>query len=94
MASVNGGLNDQANVPDLDDVEANLDIQYSVSLGYPVPVTYYSTGGRGEVVPDLVEPLGTNTNEPYLDFLHYMLALPDDQLPQTISTSYGTFTIA
>ena len=89
VVSVNGGLNDQADVID-NDFEANLDIQYGVALGYPVPVTYYSTSGRGVVVPDLLSPLGSsNTNEPYLDFLHYILALPDDQLPQTLSTSYG-----
>ncbi|OQV26199.1 Tripeptidyl-peptidase sed3 [Hypsibius exemplaris] len=71
-----------------DNLEADLDVQYAVSLGYPVPVEYYSTGGLGESIPDVANG-GTNTNEPYLDFLHYMLALPDDQLPQTLSISYG-----
>ncbi|KAF4627954.1 hypothetical protein G7Y89_g10196 [Cudoniella acicularis] len=32
---------------------------------------------------------GTNTNEPYLEFLNYLLALPDAQLPNTVSISYG-----
>ncbi|KFY29324.1 hypothetical protein V493_02415 [Pseudogymnoascus sp. VKM F-4281 (FW-2241)] len=35
------------------DVEANLDIQYAVALSYNIPVTYYSTDGLGELVPDL-----------------------------------------
>ena len=30
-----------------------------------------------------------NQNEPYLEFLTYMLAQPDTALPQTLSTSYG-----
>ena len=30
-----------------------------------------------------------STNEPYLEFLLYILNLPDDELPQTLSTSYG-----
>lgn len=32
---------------------------------------------------------GTNDNEPYLEFLNYLLALPAASLPQTISISYG-----
>ena len=70
------------------DGEANLDIQYAVSLSYKVPVNYYSTGGRGILVPDLDQPdINQNSNEPYLDFLHYILQ--QDVLPQTITTSYG-----
>lgn len=73
-----------------DDVEANLDIQYAVSLSYNIPVTYYSTDGLGELVPDLDQPdINNGQNEPYLDFITYLLALPQDKLPQTITTSYG-----
>jgi tripeptidyl-peptidase-1 len=36
-------------------------------------------------VPDLLTP--TDTNEPYLDWLNYVLAL--NSTPQVISTSYG-----
>ena len=87
--SVNGGLLTQGDTTH-DDVEANLDVQYGLSLSYPVPSLYYSTGGRGELIPDLDQPnASANNNEPYLDFLNYILALPDDQLPQTLSTSYG-----
>lgn len=67
-----------------------MDVQYAMSLSYLTPTTYYSTGGLGELVPDLDEPSqADDQNEPYLDFLHYILALPDDELPQTLSISYG-----
>ncbi|KAF4635294.1 hypothetical protein G7Y89_g2815 [Cudoniella acicularis] len=87
---VNGGLNTQTSVIGLDDVEANLDIQYTSTLGYNEKINYYSTGGQGLLVPDLDEPnQASNQNEPYLDFLTYILALDDSKLPQTITTSYG-----
>lgn len=70
--------------------EANLDVQYLLSGSYPVPIHTYSTGGLGLVIPSLDEPNANNSmNEPYLVFLNYMLALPDEQLPHTLSTSYG-----
>lgn len=70
--------------------EGNLDTQYAFSLSYPANGTYYNTGGLGSLVVDLDMPTQQdNQNEPYLDFLHYILALPDDQLPTTLSTSYG-----
>ncbi len=31
----------------------------------------------------------TNTNEPYLDWLNYLKGLSDDEIPQTVTTSYG-----
>lgn len=80
---VNGGGNDQ-NDPG---VEANLDIQYTEGLTTPTPNVYFSTGGSPPFIADDNTP--TNTNEPYLDWLDFVLALPDDQLPQTFSTSYG-----
>ncbi|KAL9582145.1 MAG: hypothetical protein Q9212_003470 [Teloschistes hypoglaucus] len=86
---INGGLATQNDTVD-DDVEANLDVQYAYPLSYPTPGYYYSTGGRGELVPDLDQPTAAdNQNEPYLDFLHYILKLPDSQLPTTLTTSYG-----
>jgi tripeptidyl-peptidase-1 len=86
---INGGLDTQ-NDPTIDDVEANLDIQYAAALGYKQKIKFYSTGGRGPLVPDLDQPdANDNSNEPYLDFLNYITALPDRELPQTITTSYG-----
>ncbi|KAF8625030.1 hypothetical protein AX17_006944 [Amanita inopinata Kibby_2008] len=78
---VNGGLDDQSNPG----VEANLDIQYTTSLSYPTPNTYYSTGGSPPFNPDSFTP--TNTNEPYLDWLNYITA--QSNIPQVITTSYG-----
>lgn len=61
-----------------------------MSLVDQTTTTYYSTGGLGELVPDLDEPTArSNQNEPYLDFLHYLLGLPDHELPTTLTTSYG-----
>ncbi|KAF2221899.1 tripeptidyl-peptidase-like protein [Elsinoe ampelina] len=85
---INGGLNDQNSLNN--SVEANLDAQYGLALSFPVNATYYSTGGRGPLVPDLDQPtLADNQNEPYLDFLTYIINQPDDELPTTLTTSYG-----
>ncbi|GAP88863.1 putative tripeptidyl-peptidase 1 [Rosellinia necatrix] len=83
---VNGGLNNQNS--NSDSGEANLDIQYILGVSAPIPILEYSTGGRGPLVPTQDEP-GPSSNEPYLEFLTYLLAQPDSALPQTLSTSYG-----
>ncbi|RYP64956.1 hypothetical protein DL771_008525 [Monosporascus sp. 5C6A] len=86
---VNGGRDDQ-NDTTHDDAEANLDIQYAAALGFDVDLRYYSTGGRGPLIPDLDQPDPDKvSNEPYLEFLTYMLDLDDDELPHTLSISYG-----
>ncbi|KAI1305721.1 peptidase S8/S53 domain-containing protein [Xylaria venustula] len=83
----NGG-NDQTSTDDSG--EANLDAQYIFGTGHPLPVTEFSTGGRGPLVPDLDQPdASDNENEPYLDFLKSVIKLPQSKLPQVISTSYG-----
>ncbi|KAI0834540.1 tripeptidyl-peptidase [Hypoxylon sp. FL0890] len=83
---VNGGLNDQTSSDDSG--EANLDVQYVLAVSNPVPILEYSTGGRGPLVPTHDEP-GPSSNEPYLEFLTYLLDQEDSALPQTLSTSYG-----
>ncbi|RDL41680.1 Subtilisin-like protein [Venustampulla echinocandica] len=65
-------------------VEANLDVQYARAITQNIPNVYYSTGGRPPWLGS-----GGNTNEPYLEFLNYLLALDDDSLPNTMSISYG-----
>jgi tripeptidyl-peptidase-1 len=65
-------------------IEANLDTQYARAITESIPNVYYSTGGSPPIVGG-----GTNQNEPYLEFLDYLLALNDSDLPQTISISYG-----
>ena len=80
---INNGLNSQQNVSGPQSIgEANLDIQYGLALAYPTPATYFSTGGRPpETTSYEVD------NEPYLQFLTYLLTM--DKIPQTISISYG-----
>ncbi|KAF5384574.1 hypothetical protein D9757_007503 [Collybiopsis confluens] len=80
VVKVNGGLDDQSDPG----VEANLDVQYA-AMAWPIPLTYYSTGGSPPFNPDSNSP--DDTNEPYLDWLNYVLGL--DELPKTISISYG-----
>lgn len=67
--------------------EASLDVQYARGIAGSVPITYYSTAGRGKQygrpVPDNV-----NTNEPFVEFLDYLLTKADP-LPNTLSISYG-----
>ncbi|KAK0457859.1 peptidase S8/S53 domain-containing protein [Desarmillaria tabescens] len=77
--TVNNGGDDQS------DPGANLDIQYTVGLSYPTPNIYYSTGGSPPFNPD--SQTTTDTNEPYLDWLNYILA--EETVPQTFTTSYG-----
>jgi tripeptidyl-peptidase-1 len=81
LQEINGGLNDQSNPG----VEANLDIQYTTGISFPTPNTYFSTGGSPPFIPDSQTP--TNTNEPYLDFLTFLLN--QTTIPQTLTTSYG-----
>lgn len=91
--SIAGGLNPQtpATAWQLDHgkgKEGNLDAQVILGLAYPTPLTVYSTlGTPPPFKPTAFAP--NNTNEPYLIWLNYMLALPDSQLPKVISTSYG-----
>jgi tripeptidyl-peptidase-1 len=72
-------------------VEANLDIQYTAGiLPLEISTTYYSTPGRGLLVPDLDQPdPAENSNEPYLDYFTYLVGLEDKELPQVLTTSYG-----
>lgn len=71
-----------------DSTEANLDIQYTLPLAYPLDVTYYYTSGRGPLVPDLDQPI-EGDNEPYLEYFTELLKKSDDELPTTLTTSYG-----
>ncbi|KAJ7623738.1 peptidase S8/S53 domain-containing protein [Roridomyces roridus] len=78
---INGGLDDQS----LPGIEANLDIQYSLGIAWPTRGTVYSTGGEPPFNASSTTP--TNTNEPYLDWLNYLLN--QTTIPQTLSNSYG-----
>ncbi|TVY51388.1 Tripeptidyl-peptidase sed3 [Lachnellula cervina] len=78
--AVNGGSCSSSTPGD----EANLDVQYGRAIAKSIPITFYSVGGLGEWVGS-----GTNTNEPYQEFLTYLLDLTDANLPNTLSISYG-----
>jgi tripeptidyl-peptidase-1 len=101
VVTVNGGINDQTQ-PGLEVrfvlhvegkcgcnihiiTQANLDIQYTESISYPTPNIFYSTAGTPPYIPD--DETTTNSNEPYLDWLEFILR--QETIPQTISTSYG-----
>jgi tripeptidyl-peptidase I len=72
-------------------MEASLDVQYAMALGYPTEVVYYSTGGRGVKLDAAGNPYPPERtdNEPYVDFIEHLLKKPDDQLPHVISISYA-----
>ncbi|KAH9059101.1 subtilisin-like protein [Lactarius vividus] len=79
-------INDSGYNPKKPGSEANLDMQYTQGMAWPTPHVFYSVGGLAEqFIPDSFIPV--NTNEPFLGWLEAMIGL--DNLPQTISTSYG-----
>lgn len=84
---VNGGLDDQNSWRDSG--EANLDVQYIHAVSHPAPILQYSTGGRGPLIPTKTQPKPPGTNEPYLEWLTYLLNQTDDKIPKVISVSYG-----
>ncbi|KAG1778851.1 peptidase S8/S53 domain-containing protein [Suillus placidus] len=83
LVSINGGKNNQSYA--VAGGEANLDTQFGFGLVWPTPGTFYTTGGEPPFTPDLVTPI--NFNEPYTYWLEHVLS--QDDIPQTISTSYG-----
>ncbi|KAF7317715.1 Subtilisin-like protein [Mycena kentingensis (nom. inval.)] len=78
---LNGGLNTQSDPG----VEANLDVQTTEGITFPTPNIYYSTGGSPPFIPDSITT--SNTNEPYLEWLNFVLN--QTTMPQTFTTSYG-----
>lgn len=83
LVKLGGASNDQSKPGG----EANLDVQTVAGIGFPIPSTYYSVGGRPPFKPDAFTP--NNTNEPYSTEFEYLLNQPDDKLPSIQSTSYG-----
>ncbi|KAM7193661.1 Tripeptidyl-peptidase sed2 [Naviculisporaceae sp. PSN 640] len=86
----NGGINPQDSIYNAG-MEASLDVEYAIALGYPAAVTYYITGGRGTKLNQNGTALTDeeSDNEPYLEFLEELLALPDDEIPHVLSISYA-----
>ncbi|KAK4183965.1 Tripeptidyl-peptidase sed2 [Podospora australis] len=87
---LNGGTNPQDD-PRNAGIEASLDVQYAMGLGYPTNVVYYVTGGRGIELNTFGKPLpeAEADNEPYLEFLEGLLEKPDSELPHVLSISYA-----
>lgn len=65
--------------------EANLDVQAISGISWDTPIISYSTGGSPPFTPDINTP--TNTNEPYLVWVNWLLQ--QKNIPNVISTSYG-----
>ncbi|KAI0199767.1 tripeptidyl-peptidase 1 precursor [Astrocystis sublimbata] len=65
--------------------EANLDLQAIAGISYGTPIISYSTGGSPPFVPS--EGTTDNSNEPYLDWVNWLLK--QKSIPQVISTSYA-----
>lgn len=88
---VNGGSSQLPNLNGeparvMSDLEGNLDIQVVVGAGFPTPVTAYNVGG-GKPPFQSDSSTRTNDNEPFMDWLHYVLGQED--LPPVITTSYA-----
>lgn len=88
VVGINGGINLE-NSP-TSSTEASLDIQYAAALAYNTSVTFYSTGGREPSISGTGQPASDDPeNETFLDQLHYLISLPDNELPSVLTTSYG-----
>ncbi|KAL2156719.1 hypothetical protein VTH82DRAFT_1464 [Thermothelomyces myriococcoides] len=88
---INNGTNPQDS-PRNAGIEASLDVEYAMALGYPTNVVYYSTGGRGTMLDPstgLALPVLQSDNEPFLELLQALLAKPDEELPHVLSISYA-----
>ncbi|KAI1379250.1 tripeptidyl-peptidase [Hypoxylon crocopeplum] len=82
---INDETDQEGQLKGISDLEGALDIQVVVGNGFPIPVTAYSVTGKGPSQGDASTTI--NDNEPYLDWLHYMMAKED--LPPVITTSYA-----
>lgn len=88
VVAIDGGMNLEDSPAS--STEASLDIQYAAALAYNASVTFYSTGGRASSITDAGQlDLDNSENEPFLDQLHYLINLPDSELPSVLATSYG-----
>ncbi|KGO69686.1 Peptidase S8/S53, subtilisin/kexin/sedolisin [Penicillium italicum] len=91
--SINGGINQQlqGNETQLQyrsGLEGNLDAEAMIGVAHPIPLTTYTVGGPPPpFIPSDAFP--TNTNEPFLAWLNWLLAQPDSELPSVVSSSYG-----
>ena len=68
------------------DGEGDLDVEVMIGLAWPTPLIAYSFGGAPPFAPD--HHVKTDTNEPYLAWLSYVLSTSDEEIAKVISTSY------
>lgn len=82
--SVNGGSAENQGTGG----EANLDLVCSMPYVQPLPVHYFSTGGRGAYInaDGVAINESESINEPWIPFLEYMVA--QESVPQVLSISY------
>ena len=90
MENINGAINQQSMATPLQlekgkGKEGNLDAEIMLGLGWPTPFLAYSVAGRPPFLPDAALP--TNSNEPFLIWLQYVLE--QETLPPVISISYS-----
>ena len=71
--------------PTQPNAQEDFNVQWSQGIAYPTPVIFYNTDGVAPFTPD--SSTLTDTNDPYLDWLDYMLDQPN--IPQTISSGYA-----
>ncbi|KAF2104700.1 Pro-kumamolisin [Rhizodiscina lignyota] len=101
VITINGGFNNQTANPIVSNstvqiqladtnAEADGDSQLISSItDNALPITEYITGGTAPYIPNLDEPAGAPSNEPYVEYYRYLLSQPNSKLPQVISASYG-----
>lgn len=46
-------------------VDKSIDTQFAFGIAFPIPATFFTTGGSPPFIPDSGTP--TDSNEPYLD---------------------------
>jgi tripeptidyl-peptidase-1 len=69
--------------------EAALDVQYGLALAQKIPIDFISIGGRRKITEDGPKPPIDDEDEPWLELVAHLESLDADQLPQTMSISYG-----
>lgn len=86
VETFNGGINDQSGTTE---IESSLDSQYILAMAHPLPVVELVGNGTSYAIPNLIQPVPENFNEPWVPYFSYLLGRNNAQLPQVISNSYG-----
>lgn len=81
------GTNPQTNISGSE--ESALDIQFTTGLTWPIPITFYQTGGTEPYVPSPVTASpGLAFGPNFLGWLTYVSALSDNDVTVTRSPSF------